>query len=240
MPPGAQAQTPNAAQPAVDVTSPVTATAMFDPPVVRAGEKTFYRVTSDATESSIQWPDEISAPAELQFGRSARGQITQLHGNNFARSRRFVYEVQPAAAGHFTITNFSVDVSGRRGGNSGGEPGCGGGSCNLPPPRQLRLEISATNVFLGQPFRVRVILPAGTGNQIEALREIQLNGDGLMTDKTAMRQAIESVNVDGQLKPAFDLRNDGDADCAGAAEIFGAGVSPPAANSPGRFPFRAR
>src|ERR1019366_8994368 len=38
------------AQPAVDVSSPVTATTAFDPPVVRAGEKTFYRVNVDATE----------------------------------------------------------------------------------------------------------------------------------------------------------------------------------------------
>jgi hypothetical protein len=69
--------------------------------------------------------------------------------------------------------------------------------------RQLGLEISATNVFLGQPFRVRVTLPPGPGNEIEALREIQFNGDGLMTDKTAARQSIEAVSVNGQLRPMF-------------------------------------
>src|SRR5580698_2880140 len=37
------------AQPAVDVSSPVTATASFDPPMVRPGEKTLYRVNVDAT-----------------------------------------------------------------------------------------------------------------------------------------------------------------------------------------------
>jgi hypothetical protein len=72
-----------------------------------------------------------------------------------------------------------------------------------PPPRELVLETSATNVFLGQPFRVRVLLPAGPGNEIEALREIQFDGDGLMSDKSAMRQSIETVNIGGQLKPAF-------------------------------------
>ena len=72
-----------------------------------------------------------------------------------------------------------------------------------PPARQLVLETSATNVFLGQPFRVRVLLPASPANEVEALREIQFNGDGLMTDKTAMRQSIEVVNLNGQLKPAF-------------------------------------
>ena len=50
---------------------------------------------------------------------------------------------------------------------------------------------------------MQVVLPAGTSNQIEALREIQLNGDGLMTDKTASHESIEVVNLNGQLKPAF-------------------------------------
>ena len=203
VPPGSLIQL-QVAQPAVDVTSPVTATAAFDPPVVRAGEKTFYRVTVDATESSIQWPEEIAAPPELKFGPDARGQITQILGNKFRPLTSFVYEVRAAGAGTFYRHEFHRECLRRAGGNSGGEPGCGRGQSRPPQPaRQLVLEISATNVFLGEPFHVRVMLPAGPGNDIEALREIQLNGDGLMTDKTAMRQAIETVNVNGQLKPAF-------------------------------------
>ncbi len=68
----------------------------------------------------------------------------------------------------------------------------------------LVLETSATNVFLGQPFqRARDAAGGSAANEIEALREIQFNGDGLMTDKTAFRQSIEAVNINGQLKPAF-------------------------------------
>jgi hypothetical protein len=67
----------------------------------------------------------------------------------------------------------------------------------------LSLELPGTNVYLGQPFRVRVILPAGPGNEIEALREIEFRGDGLMTDKTAAQQIIEPVNLNGELKSAF-------------------------------------
>src|SRR5690349_21067063 len=94
------------AQPAVDVSSPVTATAAFDPPVVRPGEKTFYRVTVDATESSIQWPGEISRSPELQFGPKARGQLTQVLDYKFRPLTSFIYEVRATATGHFSITNF--------------------------------------------------------------------------------------------------------------------------------------
>jgi hypothetical protein len=202
IPPGGLIQL-QVAQPAVDVTSPVTATAVFDPPVVGAGEKTFYRVSVDATESSIQWPEEISAPTELKFGANARGQITQFLVNKFRSLTSFIYEVRVTTAGHFTVTNFTVNASGQ----TVVIPAAGldvvTDNTHSPPARQLVLETSATNVFLGQPFRVRVMLPTGPGNEIEALREVQLNGDGLMTDKTASRQSIEVVNVNGQLKPTF-------------------------------------
>jgi hypothetical protein len=202
LPPGGLIQL-QVAQPAVDVSSQVTATATFDPPVARPGEKAFYRVTVDATESSIQWPDEIVLPPGLKFGPSARGQLTQFLGNKFLPLTSFIYEVRATATGHFDIKKFTVEVYGKPLEIPAAGLDVVAGNPNPQPARHLVLESSATNLFTGEPFRVRVMLPAGPGNQIEALREIQLNGNGLMTDKTAMRQAIESVNVNGQIKPAF-------------------------------------
>ena len=202
IPPGAQAQL-QMQQPAVDVTSPVTARAVFDPPVARAGGKVLYRVNLDATESSIQWPDKIPAPAGLRLGAKARGQMTQLQENKFRPLTAFVFEVQATAAGHFTVTNFSVNVSGRPVEIPAASLEVVAGDFNPPSPRRLMLETSATNLFLGQPFRVRVILPAGPGNEIEALREIQINGDGLMTDKTSLHQAIEVAQAGGQPRQEF-------------------------------------
>ena len=202
VPPGGLAQL-QVAQPAVDVTTPVTATAAFDPPMVRAGEKTFYRVTVDATESSIQWPDEIAAPPELKFGPDAHGQLTQFLGDKFRPLTSFIYEVRATATGHFAITNFTVDVYGKPVEIQAAGLEVVAENPNSHPARQLVLETSATNVFLGEPFHVSVMLPAGTNNAIEALREIQINGDGFMTDKTAARQSIETATVNGQLKPAF-------------------------------------
>ena len=201
IPPDVQAQL-QVQQPTVDVTSPVTATAEFDPPAVRPGEKTFYRVNVDASESAIEWPQNISAPAELVLQTGARGQITQLQGTRFRPLASFVYEFQPSANGRFTVPNFSVNVSGETVQIPAATLAVEN-SVAHPPARRLLLEISETNVFLGQPFRVRVVLPASPNNEIEALREIQFNGEGLMTDKTVMRQSIEPANVAGHLKPAF-------------------------------------
>jgi hypothetical protein len=190
-------------QPAVDVTTPVTASAEFDPPVVRPGDKVFYRVTLDAAEAAIDWPEKIPAPSELKFGASAHGQTTQNLGNRFRSLTAFIYEVRPAVAGNFIITNFTAKVAGVTVEISAATLEVVATDSDLPPPRQLQLETSATNLFLGQPFRVRALLPAKNGNEIEALREIQLNSDSLMIDKTAMRQSIDVTSVGGQLKPAL-------------------------------------
>jgi hypothetical protein len=202
IPPGGliQLQVP---QPPVDISSPATAMAVFDPPVVRAGEKTFYRVTVDAAESAIAWPAKISAPAELKFGLNTHGQIMRLDGNQYRPFTAFVHEITATAAGRFTITNFSVNIAGQPVEIPAASVDAIAASCNLPPARRLVLETSATNVFLGQPFRVRVMLPVGNNNEIEALREIQLNGDGLMTEKKNLRQSIEVTSINGQLKPTF-------------------------------------
>ncbi len=68
----AQLQVP---QPLVDVSSPVSLTAAFDPPTVQVGGKVFFRATVDAAEESIQWPEQMPVPAELKFLAQARGQI---------------------------------------------------------------------------------------------------------------------------------------------------------------------
>ncbi len=179
----------------------ISATAEFDPPTVHPGEKTFYRVAVRATQNSIAWPDEIAAPPELHFSTATRGQLMQADGVRFQPLTEFIYEVTGTAMGHFTISNFVVSV--------------GGHSVEIPaasidvktdtvtqPPRKLSLEVSATNLFFGQPFRVRVILPTTAGNQVEALRDVQFNGSGFLTDKSATHQSVEVVNRDGQLQSA--------------------------------------
>jgi hypothetical protein len=190
-------------QPTVDNTTPVTAQASFDPPLVRSGERTFYRVDVTATESAIQWPATLPAPEELKVTAQARGQITQFTGNTFRPLTTFLYEVQPATTGQYIITNFTVSYAGQPVQVPSASLDVVRESMTTQPPRQLRLQATATNVFLGQPFRVRVILPAGPGNQLEALREIQLNGAGLMTDQSATRQSIEVIDDNGALRPAF-------------------------------------
>src|SRR6185295_4027262 len=58
----------------VDISSPVVVTATFDPPIVRPGELSVYRVTLNATEGAIKLPAEIRAPQEMKLRPTSQGQ----------------------------------------------------------------------------------------------------------------------------------------------------------------------
>jgi hypothetical protein len=193
-------------QPLVDSSPPqnISATAGFDPPAVRAGEKCFFRVTVEATQNSTEWPEKITAPPELEFGAVVRGQLMQPDGVKFHPLTAAIYEVTAAKPGHFTVPEFELAAGGLR----VKVPAAALDVLETNAPatasaRRLRLEFSETNLFFGEPFRARVISPAGLGNQVEALRDVQFNGGGFMADKLSTRMTVISVNVNGQPKPAF-------------------------------------
>ena len=202
--PDAAAQLIMRPQPPVDNSQPanIVATAEFNPPTVRPGESTYYRVKINATQNTILWPDKIATPPELRLGPSARGQLTQPDGTAFRPLTEFLYTIKSTATGRFTISNFVVAVDGRSVEIPAASVDVG---ADAPPqlPRKLSLEVPVTNLFSGQPFRVRVISPAASGNQIEALRDVQFNGGEFLTDKLATHQSTAVVNHNGQLKPSF-------------------------------------
>jgi len=198
---GAQLMVP---QPPVNYVPPenIAVTAEFDPPMVRPGEKSFYRVTVAATQNTVRWPENITLPTGLLPGMNVLGQLTQPDGTPFHPLTEFVYETTAPATGHFSMPGFEITA----GGQQVKVPDASlevSSNAATPPARKLRLVLSSTNLFLGQPFKVRVILPATANNQVEALRDIQFNGAGFLADKFATHQSIEPVNVDGQLRPAF-------------------------------------
>ena len=90
-----------------------TATAAFDPPVVRPGEQAFYRVMFNALEESIEWPGKITAPPQLEIRPGAHGQILQMSGTNMEPRTSFNSRVRTFHLGTFTVPGFVVTVYGK-------------------------------------------------------------------------------------------------------------------------------
>jgi hypothetical protein len=55
-----------------------------------------------------------------------------------------------------------------------------------------------TNLFLGQPVNVRVLLPGSQEGVVEGLTQVQFNGEGFMVDMSQVQQRIEAVPLDGR------------------------------------------
>ncbi|HEX3625834.1 MAG TPA: BatD family protein [Verrucomicrobiae bacterium] len=197
----ARLQVPQAAVVADD--SSVTATAEFDPTNAQIGQTVFYRVAIDgAVEKDVAWPGAPISPAQLKFGPVSHGQLMQVIANKFRPLTAFLYQVQATATGNFTVPNFEVMIDGKRVQIPAATLNVGN-SVSETPPRCLTLQVSDTNIYVGQPLRASVVLPASQDNQIDALREVQFNGNGFMNDLTTTKQAVEMVGVDGRATPAF-------------------------------------
>ncbi len=191
-------------QPAVDIAAPVTATASFDPPQVRPGEKAVYRVVFNATAVSVNLPKIIPAPPGLQIRLNCSGQTMQPVGGEYQNFATFDYDVRAAAPGEFTMPEFSAEIYGKPVAIPAAQLVV---KTDLPEPhepaRQLLVEPSATNVFVGEVFNVSVLLPATAAGAVEGVSDIQLNGDGFVVDKNSVRQSIRAVVTAGRNSTAY-------------------------------------
>jgi hypothetical protein len=186
-------------QPTMDISAPVTATAMFDPPLIQPGEKAIYRVTFNATAVSVNWPEKIPAPSGLKIQLNASGQTMLPVGAGFQNFATFDYDVRASAQGHFVMRSFAVQIYGKQVMVPEAELEV---QENLLPAheflRQLVVEPATTNVYIGQIFDVNVRLDATTTGLIEGVSDVQFNGGGFVADKNTARQTVRMTDENGR------------------------------------------
>jgi len=189
-------------QPRLHIPPETIATAAFDPPVVRPGEETIFRVTFNALQDSIEWPEMLPAPPQLELSPGARGQLLQMSATNYEPRTSFNTHVRATSVGIFTMPEFAVQVDGKPVTVPAVRLQVVPTPPLVPPPAQLVLEVTATNLFVGQPVLARVVLPA-TGGMVQGLSQPQLTGQGFIVDLTAARQRIEVTQRNGASVPTF-------------------------------------
>ena len=181
------------AQPQIDVDSPVIPVAAFDPPVIRPGQSSTYRVKINALEASIEWPDRIDAP-NLSLRAGGRAQILAPIGGKLQPHTTFNYHARATQAGQYSVPAFTIQVYGK--------------PVTIPPTQLsivenpsapvsaeqlLRFELATTNVYVGQPVRVRIALPATPGTPIQPVGMVEINGQGFIVDQSSVRQQLGAI-----------------------------------------------
>lgn len=191
-------------QPKIAVVSNVTAVATFDPPVVRAGRVSIYRVTFNALEESIEWKGSIPAPDKAEVTEGAHGQIFQMSGRDLEPRTTFLYHVKVAEPGRIKVPEFNVTVYGKPVTVPAAELEVSASVSEAASSVQrLVLEFEETNVFVGQSVPVSVRLPESPGGLVQGVTQVQLTGEGFLADQATARQRIEMVREGAVQVPTY-------------------------------------
>jgi len=192
------------AQPQIDTTSPVTAEATFDPPIVRPGDTTTYRVTFSAMMDSIAWPDEVIAPEALEMQPGARGQMFVPVAGRLQPRSTINTRARTTVPGTFTVPRFMVYVYGKPVTVPEAQlVVTADPAIPVPSAPEVQLELSCTNPFVGQTVRAKVTLPGTPEGLIQALTMIKLSGEGFITDPMSARQRVEALTSATNSRAAF-------------------------------------
>lgn len=189
-------------QPRIDLESPVTAISAFDPPAIRPGEKSIYRVTLNAIEASIEWPALINFPPGLSGTPSAHGQILQTSGGVLVPFTTFNTRLQATTGGTFSIPTFQVKAYGK---TVTVPAAILVVSADAPPPPSSPVAFApgTTNVFVGQSIPVRILLPTTQPGTFQSLGQVEINGKNIFTDQGLVQQRFETRLMGGQPMMVF-------------------------------------
>jgi hypothetical protein len=213
-------------QPQIHISDAPQATASFDPPVVRPGERAFYRVVFNALEESIEWPDKLTAPPQLEIRPGAHGQFLQSMGTNLEPHTSFNYRIRASRLGAFTVPEFVVRVYGKPVTVPAAqlevvaEP-----PATVRPAPLLALEIPVTNLVVGQAVSMRIVLPGLPAGFVQGLGAPQLSGQGVLVDLGGTRQRIEGTSRGGARLPSFTYETTLTPVATGKLQVFAQGFT---------------
>ena len=186
-------------QPSIEVVSNPVATASFDPPVVRPGQLSTYRVSFNALDDSVKWPEQIASPPGMTLRPSARGQILLYAGNRLVPQTTINFHAHATNVGPYVLAPFTVEVYGHPVTVPGARLEVAPAHSPVPPPgRRLTAELLASNIFVGQSVSVRVMMPPSPVNAPQRLAQVKLTGEGFLVDHTVARQSVTVAPHDGQ------------------------------------------
>lgn len=210
----------------VDVSSPVVAKSEFNPPFATVGQKVVYRVTLNALEAAVRWPERMALPAGLQMNLTSRGQIMPVAEGMMRPQTALNFRVSAERPGFYTIPAITIEVYGKPvqvpeatleiGLQADAEPEFA---------RELILQPSRTNLYVGESLRLRVVLPGPASNLVESLSQLQFNGEGFAESKQMSNQHVEPWTQNGRTVQAWVIESSVTPLAAGSQKLTAQGFT---------------
>ncbi len=181
-------------QPKIQTEGPLDPTASFDPPEVKPGQDTIYRVTLKALEQTVRWPEKIPTPKELQTSPGGHAQTFQMASPSMMFPLTdFNLRVRATAEGEFTIPEFTIEVGEKRITIPLAKLVVTAAPTSAPPAFKLTIELNRKEAFVGEPVGVRVQLQGPPGT-FQVLQQPQVAGTGFIVDQGAVRQQMGNAS----------------------------------------------
>jgi hypothetical protein len=180
-------------QPKIDVESPVNPSVMFDPPVVKPGERAIYRLSFNALEESVELPTTLPVTPKVEIEPGGHGQTLSMVGGKLQPRTSFNFRIRAKEPGQISIPTFKVMVYGQ----PVTVPEAQLEITTTPPPtvgpaQCLTLEVPQTNLFVGQAVPVSILFPGVVGIAMQGQAPVQLVGQGFVSDQSTFRPRFET------------------------------------------------
>lgn len=191
-------------QPPIDTISPIQPVVEFDPPVIREGQTSVYRVELNVMEQSVEWPDSIPTPEGCTVRKGASAQYLRNVGGAITPRTTFLYHIQPSSSGTFTMPAHTVRARGQ-------DVQIPAVTLTVVPPGSpvdeavpgIQLRADGTEFFVGQSIDLQAILPGRSDGTIQTLSQVKVEGEGLIVDRNYRPQRVVTQIINGVSRPVF-------------------------------------
>lgn len=192
-------------QPEIDVNSPIVVEASFDPPSIKVGQSSTYRILITAMNESVHLPEKMPMPPGVSFVPGGRGQYYMPIAQKLLPRTSINYRVTPQASGTILMPGFNITVYNK----TYTVPAAqllvieqNEGSETLPPPA-VTVEMPPGEWYVGQSVPIKVLLIDPGNNTVLGMTQLQLQGEGILVDMNTMRQRRDMTMRNGRMQTAF-------------------------------------
>ncbi len=189
----------------IDMDSPVTARAEFDPPVVAAGGRAIFRIVLTALDESVKQPDQLPAPGGLTVTPGGRAQNYQPTGTGRLQPQTTLnYRVIPSTNGIYSMPSFTVLAYGKPVIVPEAQlvvvaPGTPG----VKDAPHLIMDLPTNNVYVGEMLRIPVVLPDPGDGSVVGFYQTHIKGDAIFSEAASFGVRRDIVHDGGHDYAAF-------------------------------------
>ncbi len=188
----------------VDMDSPVTARAEFDPPVVAVGGRVTYRIVLTALNESVKLPDQLPAPNGLRLQPGGRAQNFQpISVSKMQPQTTINFHATATTPGAFTMPSFTLTAYNKPVPVPEARLTVVPAGAGMREAPRLFLELPEGDIFVGQSLKARVILPDPADGTTHGLSQPHITGEAILSEPIFVGQRRDIFQRNGRNLPAF-------------------------------------